>query len=574
MLRTIVSLIFLPFRILLQFWRMLIYRFRKGDHFFLEVPSTFSYERKSLFVRMLVSKDESPFFIDFLLGLRTLSLVPGLKKVSFLFEAPEYGFGEAWNLCKSIQALNEKGIVTAGFSLGGGTKSLLLLSYCKERYASSASEFFPTLPSAEPYFFGETAKKAGVGVETYASGAFKSFGETFQRSSFSAPAKKNLENLLKDQNEFLKKAFLETSGLPLSVLEEPIISSEALHKVKFLTDLLEEDEFQDNYLYEGYIREEEAEKSGTPNYRRFTAKGLRLYSRLQQFNIVSKSLPILAILPIQGNILPDLGREEEFRSRQVSYRYYQSLLKELKDDPKVGAVVLEMNSPGGSALVSELLYREIRKLAEKKPVFTYVLNVAASGGYYLACGTEEIHATPYSVVGSIGAVMLRFDLKGLYNKLGIKKERISFYPYRDILSEYGKLGAKSSAFLKKEVSRSRDLFYSRVTEARKTTNAELESKWGEGRIFLGQTFLKAGFLDSCSSFLELLERIKEKLNLSKVDVRYLPGTYTWKDLIQEMKPSLSFTALDHFGLPTESKKLLKKQEILFFSETASEISRN
>ncbi|TGK13788.1 S49 family peptidase [Leptospira fletcheri] len=567
---SIVSFVFLPIRLLLQFWRLVLFRFRNGNHFFLEVPSSFSYERKSWFVRMLVSGGEEPFFVDFLLWIRALSVVPGLQKVSFLFEAPEYGYGETWNLCKSIQALNEKGITTAGYSLGGGTKSLLLLSYCKERYSSSASEFFPTLPSAEAYFFGNTAKKVGVGVETYASGAFKSFGETFQRSSFSAPARKNLENLLKDQREFLEESFTSTSGLSLSILEQPILSSESLLEKNFLTALMEEDEFRENYLYEDYLNEKEG-KPEKPNYKKLTDKGLRLHSKLVRFSPISKSYPIVTILPVQGNILPDLGREEEFRSRQVSYRYYQNLLKELREDPKVAAVVLEMNSPGGSALVSELIYREIRKLSEKKPVFTYVLNVAASGGYYLACGGEEIHASPYSVVGSIGAVMLRFDLKGLYDKLGVKKERIAFYPYRDILSEYGKLGPKSAAFLKKEVSRSRDLFYSRVTSARKTTKEELESKWGEGRVFLGTRFLQGGYLDSCSSFLETLDRIKEKLDLTKVEVRYLPGTYSWKDLIQELKPSLSLRTL---GLPDfDSLEKLRDEGPHYFSELAEKLAK-
>lgn len=534
----------------------------------MEIPSSFSFDKKSFFVRLLVPKEEDPFLVDFLLGLKALTKVPGLKKVSFYISNPEYGFGEVWNISKAIQALNEKGIETSGFCLGGGTKALLLLSQCKYRYSSSASEFFPLLPSAEPYFFGGAAKKFGVSVEAYASGAFKSFGETFQRTSFSAPARKNLEALLNDYKDLLSEGFKKSSNLDLKVLEEPILSSEKLKKIGFITDFMEEDDFEENYLFENYKKEKETDK---PKYKKLSAKSFRLYHKKSNFSIISKSIPIVAVLPIQGNILPDLGREEDFRSRQVSFRYYQEIFKDLKEDPKVAAVVLEMNSPGGSALVSELLYREIKKLAEKKPVITYVLNVAASGGYYLSCATKKIHGTPYSIVGSIGAVMMRFELKKLYDKFGVQKERIGFYPHRDILSEYGKLSPKSEQFLRKEVLRSRDLFYNRVIESRKTSFQELEKSYGEGRIFSGERFRKSGFLDSCDSFLDVLHDLKAELKSKKIDVRYLPGTYSWKDLVQDLKPGMQFSGFSFFSkLNTEKKQ--NPLEVLHLSEIAQELS--
>ncbi|PJZ69468.1 serine protease [Leptospira perolatii] len=572
MLAKLLYLLLLPVRTLFYFWRLVSFRIRKGDHFFLDVPSSFSYDKKSFFIKFFLAKEENPFFVDFLIGLRTLSRVKGLRKISLHFELPEYGYGEVWNLCQSILSLKKKGIKVAGYSLGGGVKSLLLLSHCDERYSSSASEFFPVLPSAEPYFFGGTAKKFGVNVEAYASGAFKAFGETFQRTSFSPPAKKNLESLLSDQKQFLEESFRATSGLKLSLLEEPILTAEQLYQNKFLTDLIEEDSFRDNYTFKDY-NSPNPDLKVKPDYKSLSVKALILHSKLEQFKLLPKFSPIVVVLPIQGNILPDLGREEDFRSRQVSYRYYKNILKDLKEDPKVSAVVLEMNSPGGSALVSELLYREIKKVSEVKPVYTYVLNVAASGGYYLACGSHEIHSSPYSIVGSIGAVMLRLDMKGLYEKVGVKKERIGFYPYREILSEYGKLGKNSEQFLKKEVLRSRDQFYQRVIESRKTSHKELESKWGEGRVFIGKTFQKAGFIDSCSSLLEILDKAKAKIGAKNIRIKYWPGTYSWKDLIHDLRPGLAQkTILSRFSFLEEAvKTFANSRGNLYYSDLAVSI---
>ncbi|HEY8489582.1 MAG TPA: signal peptide peptidase SppA [Dehalococcoidia bacterium] len=119
----------------------------------------------------------------------------------------------------------------------------------------------------------------------------------------------------------------------------------------------------------------------------------------------------VAVLQMHGTI-----------GRAITSQQYEGMLKELADDPTVGAVVLDIDSPGGSAQVSEYLYHGIRRLNERKPVVAFIRGVGASGGYFLASGARRIVALPSALVGSIGVILARAEVLGLLDRLGIRTE--------------------------------------------------------------------------------------------------------------------------------------------------------
>ncbi|EMO73760.1 peptidase, S49 protease IV domain protein, partial [Leptospira kirschneri str. 200801925] len=197
-------------------------------------------------MKLLSSKEEVSFFTVFLLELKLLSQIPNLKKVSILIQQPEYGFGETLNIAEGLRVLKERGIVLEGFALTGGLKSLFLLGVCNERFSSESSEFFPVLPSAESFFFGNAGKKWGVRAETFQSGPYKSFGETFQRDKFSSKARENLNSLLKQMTDDLESIFKSYTGFTLKTFAEPFLSAKVLRERKFVTEFLNEEDFKEN----------------------------------------------------------------------------------------------------------------------------------------------------------------------------------------------------------------------------------------------------------------------------------------------------------------------------------------
>ncbi|MFQ3854600.1 signal peptide peptidase SppA [Leptospira kirschneri] len=561
MFRNFLQIVFIPFRLIFQFVRWIRFRFFSGDHYFLEIPSEFSNYRKSFLMKLLSSKEEEVFFTDFLLELKLLSQIPNLKKVSILIQQPEYGFGETLNIAEGLRVLKERGIVLEGFALTGGLKSLFLLGVCNERFSSESSEFFPVLPSAESFFFGNAGKKWGVRAETFQSGPYKSFGETFQRDKFSSKARENLNSLLKQMTDDLESIFKSYTGFTLKTFAEPFLSAKVLRERKFVTEFLNEEDFKENFLYTNYQHENEDQK---PSSKELSLSSLYRFSKLKNFKIVSKKPPVVAVLPLKGNIHHDTIGKGEGKTDGISYYSIKEALKELKKESSVKAVILEVDSPGGSAFVSELLYQEILKLQKKKPVYAYVQNISASGGYYLSCGASKIYASPYGIVGSIGSISIRFDLKNLYSKLGITKDRVGFYKYRDLLSEYGPIHPESKKLMEQEIKESEGLFYKRVSDSRKIPISDLDKRFGQGKVFTSNQFLKEKMIDSITDFLSLLEDIKQDLKVQKIQVRYLPSIFTFQSFLKSLKPGFlsnvfSKDVTSYFPNVLESENSLRKK---------------
>ncbi|MBM9577185.1 S49 family peptidase [Leptospira sp. 201903070] len=542
MFRNFLKFVFLPVRLIFQLVRWIRFRFFRGNHYFLEIPSEFSNYRKSFFMRLLSSKDEDLFFTEFLLELKLLSQIPGLKKISILIQQPEYGFGETLSIGERLQILKESGIELEGFALTGGLKSLFLLGICNTRFCSEASEFFPVLPSAESFFFGNAGKKWGVKVETFQSGPYKSFGESFQRDKFSPKAKENLVFLLKQMTTDLENLFQRYTKFSLKTFSEPFLSAKVLKERKFITGFLNEEDFRENFLYEAYTNEGEKQK---PITKELTLSSLYRFTKLRNFKVFSRREPIVAVLPLKGNIHHDTLGKGEGKTEGISYHSVKNALKELREENAVKAVILEVDSPGGSAFVSELLYQEILKLSKKKIVYAYVQNVSASGGYYLSCAASKIYSSPYSIVGSIGSISLRMDLKNLYSKLGVTKDRVGFYKYRDLLSEYGPIHSDSKKLMEQEIRESEGLFYKRVAEARKIQVSTLDQRFGQGRVFTASQFLKDKMIDSITDFLGLVEDIKQELKTERVQLQYLPTLFTFQSFIKSLRPS--FLSVMGFG---------------------------
>ena len=172
------------------------------------------------------------------------------------------------------------------------------------------------------------------------------------------------------------------------------------------------------------------------------------------------------------------------------------------------AVFLYINSPGGSADASEILFESIYSLSRIKPVFALLGSVAASGGYYIACAANRIYASPLSITGSIGVIRIRPDLQGLYQKIGVRKENLFKDPTRDIYSETGKLSAPAKQLVQRTLMNNYRLFLHRVALGRKQKEKDLE-KMAEGRVFTAKQFQEVKMIDGHWNVLEVLDDYKK-----------------------------------------------------------------
>jgi protease IV len=170
-------------------------------------------------------------------------------------------------------------------------------------------------------------------------------------------------------------------------------------------------------------------------------------------------------------------------------------LRRARLSSSVKAVVLRVDSPGGSAQAANIMWREVELLKKAgKPVVASVGQDAASGGYYLICGADRIVAAPNSLVGSIGVLWGKFVLKGLYEKLGLKTETVKTSPHADANSMARPWDSTETDMLQRHMDGFYDDFISKVAAGRKKSKAAIDSL-GQGRIYTGKQGLSNGLVD-------------------------------------------------------------------------------
>jgi protease-4 len=184
-------------------------------------------------------------------------------------------------------------------------------------------------------------------------------------------------------------------------------------------------------------------------------------------------------------------------------------ISKIREDDRVFGVVLRVDSPGGSAVHSDLIWREIDRLRQEKPVVASMADVAASGGYYIAMPADHIMASPVTLTGSIGVIGGKMNLKGLYNKIGITKDKVSRGKHADLVTDYGALTPELKKKLKKEMETVYRIFVEKAARARKRDYQEIHDA-AQGRVWTGTQARERGLVDETGNLMTAIDRAKER----------------------------------------------------------------
>lgn len=206
-------------------------------------------------------------------------------------------------------------------------------------------------------------------------------------------------------------------------------------------------------------------------------------------------------------------------------------LERLADDDDVKAVVLRVNSGGGSAYASEQIWHAVKKLKERKPVVVSMGGMAASGGYYLSCAANYIYAEPTTLTGSIGIFGMFPDFSGLLTeKLGIKFDEVKTNRHSAFGTAARPFNAEEMAYLNAYIDRGYRLFLSRVAEGRKMTTANVDSI-AQGRVWLGTDALKVKLVDGLGGLDDAVEKAARLARLSGHYTKAYPAQASWIEQI-------------------------------------------
>jgi protease-4 len=212
----------------------------------------------------------------------------------------------------------------------------------------------------------------------------------------------------------------------------------------------------------------------------------------------------VAVIPVYG-IISGIGGDEDDGG---GLAHVLAMLRAARADDAVAAVVLRVDSPGGEVTASDVLYRAVREVDQVKPVVVTMESVAASGGYFVACGGRHILANPSTLTGSIGVIMQTLNYQVLFSKLGMEMVTFRSGEMKDLLNGGRELTEKERSLVQSLVMESYELFLRTVSESRKLDAEGLRNGVADGRVISGSKALEAKLVDELGGYEEALARAK------------------------------------------------------------------
>jgi protease IV len=224
------------------------------------------------------------------------------------------------------------------------------------------------------------------------------------------------------------------------------------------------------------------------------------------------------LLDLSG-VISSQDQEGLIPQPNVLATFKEELTKASKDE-KIKAIVLRINSPGGTVNASDILYHELKtfKATKKIPVIASMMDVAASGGYYLAMATDAILVHPSTVTGSIGVIMLTVNAKGLLEKVGVEASAITSGPRKDMGSPFRTMTSEEKEIFQGVIDSFYHRFLTVVQEGRPQLSADQIKKLADGRIYSGEQAKAAGLVDEIGYLDEAIELAKKNAGLTEARV--------------------------------------------------------
>jgi len=258
------------------------------------------------------------------------------------------------------------------------------------------------------------------------------------------------------------------------------------------------------------------------------------------FISAEKAAPLIGVIPVDGVI---------FESETVIQK-----LRTLEENPAVRGIIVHVNSPGGAVAPSQEIFSELLRVGKKLPIYTSMSSIAASGGYYIAVGTQKIFANPGTLTGSIGVIMQTYNLEALMDKIGVYSEVIKSGKNKDIGSSFRKMTDSDRQLLTDVIKDTHSQFVQAVSDNRPLDKEQVE-RLADGRIFTGQQAYAEKLVDGLLGFRETVARIKQDIGITEpVELYYVPDK---KDSI--------FSIVDLLGSISNIKQQISLNGLLYLN---------
>jgi len=431
----------------------------------------------------------------------------------------------AWSWAQ-IEELRDQ--ITGFRESGKPVHALLAVDLVREPelYLASATDSVTLNPDAgflvngllvEQTFFKGTMEKLGVRPEFIQFKEYKS-AESYTRDSLSPAVREMLEAIVADLEGRFVATVSEDRNLEEGVLEGFMKLGVATADQGLEMGLI------DQTGYRHQVEELLAGDGEDSEYR--SISGAR-FLKAARNGFTDSAEHRAAVLSAVGAIVA--GKSDSMMDVLGGVSLARQLRKLRKDD-QINGVILRVNSPGGSAVGSDMVWEEVRKLEQEgKPVVVSMSGVAGSGGYYISMGAGHLVSQPSTITGSIGVIFGKFDLSNLYQWMGVSVDQVKNYPHADIFSSSRSLGSEQRKQVEDWIADLYQKFVSKAADSRRMDFQDLEEK-ARGRIYTGAQAKALGLVDSLGGFDVAVRELKRALSLddeTPLDLRLYPHRKSW-----------------------------------------------
>lgn len=336
-------------------------------------------------------------------------------------------------------------------------------------------------------------EKLGIEFEVEHVEEFKTAYNIFTETGFTPAHRTMMESLYSDIfNHYVQtigQARGKSEAEMKQLIDRGLFQGEAALRAGLVDALLYQDDLEKLLLEED--KKTELKRVRMSDYTRVSPSSLGLDRGRK-----------IALIYASGPIHTGEGIYQTIGSRSLS-RY----LRQAREAKNIEAIVLRVDSPGGSAVASDVIWREMVLAKKEKPVVVSMSDVAGSGGYWISMGAHKIVAQPGTLTGSIGVISGKVNMAGFYRKMGITAERLTYGQKADLFTSWRGLTQEERDFLKKEILWVYDQFLSKVAEGRNLAKAEVD-RIGRGRVWTGHQARKINLVDDIGGLAKAIELAK------------------------------------------------------------------
>jgi len=469
------------------------------------------------------------------------------------------GFARSREIRRELVEYKKSGKWIYAF-LDGGNEGDYYLASCADTIfvAPLATLEFNGLGGTIP-FFKNLSDKLGISWTVIQREEYKSAGEQFSRTRFSPPAKEEIREILQQIYRVFVSDVAAARHIPSARIEEllnqGVYQAEDFVRTGLADVIATEQQFTDR------VRGRTARMDSTAKLRTVRPRAYAVYARMQTRKSVDESKAI-AIIAAEG---PIRSGKRSGTSPEIASASLCQDIRKAADDTTIKAIILRINSGGGSAQASEEIWNELQRARAKKPVYASMSAVAASGGYYIAAGCDTIIADHETITGSIGVIAALPNFSKLFNSIGVTFDTIVTNPNATFMNSVLPITPSERRTLEQMIDTIYMRFLERVASSRKRSISEIRTL-ARGRVWSGQAAAERGLVDVIGGLTDAIELAKRRIGVEPTKrpiIKFFPEEEDLATMIVRMIRSItgddddSDATLDAIGLP-RWKVLLSK----------------